>query len=85
MTEELVSDILKRRDETPFNDLKEFTSFAKLGTIIKDKKNLSTSSDYFLLRTQAIIGQANNIMYSIIYRDANSGETKIMSRTQRTL
>ncbi len=85
MTEELVSDILKRRDETPFNNLKEFTSFAKLGTIIKDKKNLSTSSDYFLLRTQAIIGQANNVMYSIIYRDANSGETKIMSRTQRTL
>jgi general secretion pathway protein K len=85
MTENLVSDILKRREETPFNDLKEFTAFAKLGTIIKDKANLSTSSNYFLLRTQAIIGQANKVMYSIIYRDANTGETKIISRTQRIL
>jgi len=84
MTENLVSDILTHRDETPFNDLKEFTNFSKLGTIIKDKENLSTSSDYFLLRTQAIIGQANKVMYSIIYRN-ETGETKIMSRTQRTL
>ena len=84
MTENLVSDIIGRRDETPFKDLKEFTNFSKLGTIIKDKKNLSTSSDYFLLRTQAIIGQANKVMYSIIYRN-DTGETKIISRTQRTL
>jgi general secretion pathway protein K len=84
MTENLVSDILKHRDETPFNNLKEFTDFSKLGTIIKDKQNLSTSSDYFLLRTQAIIGQANKVMYSIIYRD-DTGETKVISRTQRTL
>ena len=84
MTENLVSDILKHRDETPFNDLKEFTKFSKLGTIIKDKENLSTSSDYFLLRTQAIIGQANKVMYSIIYRD-ETGATRIISRTQRTM
>ncbi len=84
MTENLVSDILKHRDESPFNDLKEFTNFSKLGTIIKDKENLSTSSDYFLLRTQAIIGQANKVMYSIIYRD-ETGATRIISRTQRTM
>ena len=84
LTENLASDIIARRDETPFNDLKEFTSFAKLGTIIKDTSNLSTSSDYFLLRTQAIIGQANKVMYSIIYRD-DTGKTKTISRTQRTL
>ncbi len=84
MTENLVSDIIGHRDETPFKDLKEFTNFSKLGTIIKDKENLSTSSDYFLLRTQAIIGQANKVMYSIIYRN-ETGETKIISRTQRTL
>ncbi len=84
MTESLVADILEQRIESPFNDLKEFTSFSKLGTIITDTTNLSTTSDYFLLRTQAIIGQANNVMYSIIYRDA-SGKTEIISRTQRTL
>ncbi len=84
MTDNLVSDIIGRRDETPFKDVKEFSNFSQLGTIIKDKKNLSTSSDYFLLRTQAIIGQANKVMYSIIYRD-DTGATKIISRTQRTL
>lgn len=84
MTDNLAKDIIGHRDEKPFNDLKEFTSFAKLKTIIKDTKNLSVSSDYFLLRTQAIIGQANKIMYSIIYRE-NSGKTEIISRVYRTL
>ena len=84
MTADLAKQIIERRDEEPFNDIKEFTSFAKLNTIIKDTAKLSTSSDYFLLRTQAIIGQANKVMYSIIYRD-DAGKTKIISRTQRTL
>jgi len=84
MTDNLVKDIIEHREEKPFNDLKEFTSFSRLDTIIKDTAKLSTSSDYFLLRTQAIIGQANKIMYSIIYRD-DSGKTEIISRVYRTL
>jgi len=84
MTSSLVADIISRRAESPFNDIKEFTKFAKLDTIIKDTAELSTSSNYFLLRTQAIIGKANKVMYSVIYRDA-SGKTKVISRTQRTL
>ena len=84
MTDNMVKKIIEHRDENPFNDLKEFTSFAKLGTITKDTKNLSISSDYFLLRTQAIIGQANKVMYSIIYRDTD-GKTEIISRVYRTL
>jgi general secretion pathway protein K len=84
MTDNLVKDIIEHRDEKPFNDLKEFSSFSRLDTIIKDTAKLSTSSDYFLLRTQAIIGQANKIMYSIIYRD-DSGKTEIISRVYRTL
>lgn len=84
MTESLVQEIIERRIEEPFADIKEFTSFAKLGTIIKDTKNLSTSSEYFLLRSHAKIGQASKVMYSIIHRD-ESGETTINSRTQRTL
>ena len=84
MTAELVNSIIEERNNEPFSDIKQFTSFAKLETIIKSTEKLSTSSDYFLLRTQAIIGQANKVMYSIIYRDDN-GETKIISRTQRVL
>lgn len=84
MTESLAEDIIAQRNELPFTTIKEFTSFASLGTIIKNTDKLTTSSDYFLLRTQAIIGQANKVMYSIIYRDEN-GITTIISRTQRTL
>ena len=84
MTDSLVQDIISRRDDELFSDLKDFTSFAKLKTIIKDVALLSTSSDYFLLRSQAIIGQANRVMYSIIYRD-EEGKTEVISRVQRTL
>lgn len=84
MTESLADEIIERRNEEAFTDLKDFTSFSKLDTIIKDTEKLSTSSEYFLLRTQAIIGQANKVMYSIIYRE-ESGNTTIVSRTQRTL
>ena len=84
MSESIVGNIIERRNEEPFNDIKEFTSFGNLGTIIKDTEKLSTSSEYFLLRTQAIIGQANKVMYSVIYRE-ESGNTTIISRTQRTL
>jgi general secretion pathway protein K len=84
MTESMVNNIIERRNEEPFNDLREFTSFSDLGTIIRNTDKLSTSSEYFLLRTQAIIGQANKVMYSVIHRE-ESGNTTIVSRTQRTL
>lgn len=84
MTESMADDIIEQRIDVPFTSVKEFTSFGNLGTIIKNTEKLSTSSEYFLLRSQAIIGQANKVMYSVIYRD-ESGETTIISRTQRTL
>jgi general secretion pathway protein K len=84
MSDDLAKQVIECRDTEPFRDLKEFTSCARLETIIKDITKLSTSSDYFLLRTQAIIGQANKIMYSVIYRD-EAGKTEVISRSQRTL
>ena len=84
MSDELAKEIIDCRDKEPFKNLKEFTSCAKLETIIKDTTKLSTSSDFFLLRTQAIIGQANKIMYSVIHRD-EAGKTEVISRSQRTL
>ncbi|MDT8281537.1 MAG: type II secretion system minor pseudopilin GspK [Gammaproteobacteria bacterium] len=83
MTEEIANNILEHRAEEAFKDIKEFTGFANIESL-KKAENISTGSDYFLLRTQAIIGQANMVMYSIIYRDAE-GKTTIVSRTQRTL
>lgn len=84
MTKSLLDGIIDRQQTDPFNDLNDFTSFSTVKTIITNTAQLSVSSDYFLLKTQAKIGQANKVMYSIIYRDA-SGETKIISRTQRIL
>ncbi len=84
MTESIADDIIEQRTETPFTSLKEFTSFGKLNTIITNADKLSISSEYFLLRAQAKIGQANKVMYSIIYRE-ESGNTRIISRSQRTL
>jgi general secretion pathway protein K len=86
MTNQLVQDIIDHRENTPFNDLNDFTGFSNLGTIIKgaDRNKLSVSSDYFLLTARAVIGQANKVMYSIIHRD-QAGKTAIISRSYRTL
>ncbi len=84
MTPALLKSITDRQQDDPFNDLQEFTSLPGLRTIIPNTAQLTVSSDYFLLTTQAIIGRANKVMYSIIYRDA-AGATTIISRTQRTL
>ncbi len=84
MTDNLAKDIIEQRDDQLFDDLQDFISFAQLNTIITDVALLSTSSDYFLLRTQAVIGQANKVMYSVIYRD-DKGKTEVISRVHRTL
>jgi len=84
MTDAIAKDIIEQREENPFNDLKDFTSFSTLKTIITDTTNLTTSSNFFLLRTQARIGYANIVMYSIIFRE-DSGETDVIYRSQRTL
>ncbi len=85
MTESLVDSILKQREDTPFTSKENFTSFSNLKTIITDTDQITVNSEYFLLRSQAIIGQANKVMYSIIFRDTSSGATEVIFRTQRTL
>jgi general secretion pathway protein K len=86
MTDTLVQDIIAHREEDPFKVIANFTSFGDLKTILKgkQKQKLSTSSDYFLIRTQAKIGPSNSVMFSIVYRDKD-GETKVVYRTRRTL
>ena len=84
ITDDQVNAIIERRKEEAFNDINDFLAFQELGTIIKEKAGLAVSSTHFLLRTQARIGQANKVMYSIIYRD-EKGLTRVIQRTQRTL
>ena len=84
MTPAIVENIMQQRIQSPYNNIADFTSSSNLATIIKSTDHLVTESEYFLLRTRAEIGQANMIMYSIIYRDA-SGKAEVVYRTQRTL
>jgi general secretion pathway protein K len=84
MTDEMVDAIIEQRKDEPFEDINQFFAFQNLGSIITEKKGLSVKSSYFKLRTQARIGQANKVMYSIIHRD-EQGVVKVLHRTQRTL
>ena len=85
MTTRLVDDILDRQNNDPFSNLSDFTSFNNLSSIITDTSLLDTTSEYFLLRAQAVIGPANKVMYSVIHRDNGTGETQVLSRVYRTL
>lgn len=75
--------IIKERDDTPFNDIDDFINRNNLQTVIlaPDRIGLSMSTSYFLLKTEATIGQARTLMYSILYREAN-GNTTVISRSQ---
>ncbi len=84
LTEQLAQDIIAYREETPFEDLDEFRKFKELGKLIENTDKLSVGSDVFLLRTQADIGQASLVVYSILLREP-TGKTRIIARSQRTL
>ena len=76
--------IITQRKEDPFNDINEFLNFNNLKENIQQTQNLSVSTDYFLLETESLIGQARTLMYSIIKR-GDKGETVVVTRSQGTL
>ncbi len=82
LTDQIADDIIEQRSNTPFENLKDFTQFNQLKTIVTDTSGISFSSENFLLRTQAVIGKANLVVYSILYRDAN-GNTTVVARSDR--
>ena len=74
-------------DQSKLDDIvqnREETAYTKVPEIFKEQKNLVTESSYYLLKTTAKIGNANNVMYSIIFWDG-SGKSKVIYSTQRTL
>jgi len=80
---ETVANIIEQRKDEPSETVQDFLKTYNLSGIIKgkDADNLSVSSDYFLLETEANIGQARTLMYSIIQRDKD-GNTKVLARSQ---
>ncbi|MCW8830848.1 MAG: type II secretion system minor pseudopilin GspK [Gammaproteobacteria bacterium] len=79
--DDTVANIIEQRKEEPSETLQGFLSTYKLSEIIKETDGLSVSSDYFLLETEANIGQARTLMYSIIQRNKD-GETEVLTRSQ---
>jgi general secretion pathway protein K len=73
--------IIDYRQDEPFNDITEFQDFNDLKKVIKQTSGLSVNSEYFLLETESVIGQARTVMYSIIKRD-DKGETQVLFRSQ---
>lgn len=81
ITDADAEDIIQEREGQPFNDMNEFLNINNLKDRIQQTQNLSVSTSYFLLETEALIGQARTLMYSIIHRD-DDGSTHVISRTQ---
>ncbi len=77
ITQEKLDDILQQRTNNAYTSVP-----AVFGTTISD---LVTSSEYYLLRSKIVIGNASNVMYSIIHWDVANKTTKTLARTQRTL
>ncbi len=77
----IADDIVANRQNTPYETMNDFLTTNNLSTIITNTNGLSVSSDYFLLETEANIGQARTLMYSIIQRD-NDGNTQVLARSQ---
>ncbi len=76
-----IANIIEQREDEPSETLQDFLKTYNLSEIIKETDGLSVSSDYFLLETEANIGQARSLMYSIIQRDKD-GNTEVLARSQ---
>ena len=81
MNSTTVTEIINQRKDDPSDTMQDFLGTYKLSNIITDTSGLSVSSEYFLLETEARIGQAVTLMYSIIHRN-NDGSTQILARSQ---
>ncbi len=84
---EVLKSLQPNVDESQIDDIvqnRESTAYTKIPELFTEKKNLVTESSYYLLKTTTKIGNANNVMYSIIFWDG-SGKTNVIYSTQRTL
>ena len=76
-----VKQIIDQRKDDPSDTMPNFLGTYNLTNLIKDRSQLTISSEYFLLETEARIGQAVTLMYSIIHRN-DDGSTQVLARSQ---
>ena len=63
--------LLEERPAEGYKNVDEFLNAAKLTVEAPVKALLSTSSQYFLLRAEAQVGDGRAMLYSTLYRDEN--------------
>lgn len=81
ISESDIKNVITQRTDQAFNDINEFKNSSTLKNKITSVKDLSVNSEYFMLRTEAIIGQVRYVGYSIIHR-SDTGITKVIARSQ---
>ena len=81
MSAATVTQIIDQRKEDPYETPQEFVNRHNLASIITDTSLITVSSEYFLFETEARIGQAVTLMYSIIHREGD-GSTQVLARSQ---
>ena len=74
ITKTQVDDVITQRSNS---------ALTTLPAVFTSPDNLATESSYYLMKSRVKIGNANKVMYSIIFWDGQN--TKTLSRTQRTL
>lgn len=75
-------DIIQHRIDTPFANTSEFKKYGSLATLIPGVTEISVNTNFFMLETNIVIGEARVTMFSIIDRSAGSKNINIISRSQ---
>ena len=73
------NDIIAYRVDDPFTTIAEFRNFANVATIIPQVQDISVSTNYLMLETNIVIGDARVTMFSLINRGP---VVSIISRSQ---
>lgn len=64
-----VENLLENRPQTGYKNVDEFLNAAKLTVNAQVKAQLSVASQYFLVRTEARVGDGRAVLHSTLYRD----------------
>jgi general secretion pathway protein K len=84
LTQAQAQDIVdNRKDSTTgkiqgYNSVADMISLNKLSKVITNTSGLSVTTDYFLLVSNVITSQSRVQMFSLLYRDPNSGKTSVI-------
>ncbi len=84
LTQTQAQDIVdNRKDSTTgkikgYNSVADMISLNKLSKDITNTTGLSVTTDYFMLVSNVITSQSQVQMFSLLYRDPNSGKTQVL-------